>query len=153
MKRKLAVWFLLAAVGGWGSPAAHAGKFMSGAWNTSPDGASWGPRYGSEVPGMVGPWGQPVMQRVPNHEPTGADYAHAMLAQQYPQGVLQQASVVPYPGLVVNASAVGTAPGGDIVQTSGATQGMGGVMTPTMAGVPGITPPGPPGAVAALGAG
>jgi hypothetical protein len=126
---------------------------MSGVWNASPDGANWGPSYAAEVPQYVGPYGQPVMQRVPNREPTGADYAHAMLAQQYGSGVLQQANVTPYPGLVVNASQVGTAPGG-VVQTSGTgTQGMSGVLTPTMTGVPGIAPPGPPGAVAALGAG
>jgi hypothetical protein len=149
MKRKLAVWVLLAALGGWVSPAAQAGKFMSQAWNNSKDGVNWGPRYAQQAENYVGPYGQPVVQRAPGREPTGADYAHAMLAQQYPRDVFSQVGVTPYPGLVVNAGYRGGVPGG-IVPTSGHGPMMAG--NPAHTGVPGIIPPGPPGAVAAIGA-
>src|SRR5690606_36515259 len=79
MKRKLAVWTLLAALSGWASPAALAGKFMSQAVNNAPEGARWGPSYAPEATGYVGPYGRPIHQMAPasSREPTGADYVHA----------------------------------------------------------------------------
>jgi hypothetical protein len=154
MKRKLAVWALLAAAGGWAGQAAQAGKYMSQAWNAAPDGVGCGARCAGEVPGVVGPWGQPVAQRVPEGlgQPTGADYAHAALLQQYPREVLSQVGITPHPGVVTNAAYAGGAPGSGVVQTAGGGPGPGPGPNPMVAGVPGIVPPGPPGAVAAVGA-
>lgn len=151
MKRKLTVWTLLAALGGGMVPAAHGGKFMAQAWNSPTDGARWGASYAYEVPNVVGAHGVPVAQRALANEPTGADYAHAMLSKQFPGQILSQAGVSPYPGLVLPASFQGQA-GGGIQQTNG-TGGPAPGISPTMAGAPGIAPPGPPGAVAALGSG
>lgn len=156
MKRKLAGWVMLAAFGGWACPAAHAGKFMSGAWSQPTDGASWGPRYAPEVPGYVGPYGKPIHQMAQggSSEPTGADFAKAHLAQQYPSALMNQVGMQPPPpGLVPNA-AHNAAPnaGSGIVRTNGTNPGGQVLGNPAMAGVPGIIPPGPPGAVAALGA-
>lgn len=156
MKRKLAGWVLLAALAGWSSPAAHAGKFMSQAFNPPVEGAQWGPRYPTQIPNMVGPYGQPVEQRAPAlyREPTGADYAHAMLAKQYPTGLLSQVGITPPPPGFVDSAVYHQRPGSGsgIVPTNGANPGQTVMGNPMIAGVPGIIPPGPPGAVAALGA-
>ena len=157
MKRKLAGWLMLAALGGWASPAAYAGKFMSQVWSQPTEGASWGPRYAPEVRGYVGPYGEPIHQRVPDGgygEPTGADYAKAMLAQQYPAQIMHQVGMPPPPPGYVNLAGFTQSAnsGSGIVQTNGVNPGIAAVQNPTIAGVPGIAPPGPPGAVAALGA-
>jgi hypothetical protein len=156
MKRKLATWVMLAAFGGGVLPAAHAGKFMSGHWSQPTEGASWGPRYAPEVSGYVGPYGTPVHQMAPggSGEPTGADYAKAHLAQQYPAALMQQVGMPPPPpGLVPNAGyTAGPNGGSGIVRTNGTNPGDAVMHNPAIAGVPGVIPPGPPGAVAALGA-
>jgi hypothetical protein len=133
MKRKVSILLLLAGLTGSSSPAL-AGNFMSAAWNTAPEGACSGVRMIPESQ-YVGAYGQPMQLQGPGREPTGADYARAMLQQHYPQEVIQQA----YRGQP------GPTP---LLLTSGLGHG------PTVPGPP--PPPGgpgnPPGAVAAIGA-
>ena len=71
MKRKASILLLLAGLTGWVSPAL-AGKYMSGAFNQTPEGVSIGPRVVLES-GFVGPYGQPVatLPTETTREPTG----------------------------------------------------------------------------------
>jgi hypothetical protein len=140
MKRKAGVMVLLAALGGWGSPAAQAGGFMSQYWNSTPDGVRTGAYTKQEASSLVGPWGQPVTVTYPasyNNEMSGADYARATLGKNFPPDLVYQA--------------FGNAPGG--------LQLTGGVSPPGPAGPalpngpsPCCTLNNPPGAVAAVGA-
>ncbi|MFO0927976.1 MAG: hypothetical protein U0736_13200 [Gemmataceae bacterium] len=165
MKRKLAVYVLLAGLAGWGAPGVRAGKFMSQAFNQgTPEGASYGARYAPEVPQYIGPWGQPVVQHGSGtaREPSGADYAATLLYRQYPPEVLAQAGLsAPAASGISTANYSNVArPFGGIVQTQAKEDGDKGPPpnppalpnTPQFTGIPGIMPPGPPGAVAALGA-
>src|SRR5689334_12641734 len=106
MRKKLAVWTLLAAVGGFASPAAQAGKFMSQAYNQQPEGARVGASYVPGAPNMVGPYGQPVEMVAPAvlREPTGADYARAAIMKTYPNELLQAGRLPEGTGAVVNAN-------------------------------------------------
>jgi hypothetical protein len=141
MKRKAGVMVLLAALGGWGSPAAWAGGFMSQYWNSTPNGVNTGAYTTQAAPNLIGPWGQPVPATAPgnvNAEPTGADIARASLMKSFPPDLVYQA--------------FGDGGGGGLQLT-------GGVSPPGPAGpaLPfGPSPCGvlnnPPGAVAAVGA-
>jgi hypothetical protein len=132
MKRLAAGWLVLAAVGGCVSP--------SGAPCTSCGGGTG--RTVSGVPGVQGPWGQPVAPYAGMPPPAGTKAAKATSA---PSGVVQ-------------AAAAGTDFHGGIMPCSGSCSGgaCGPVMTlgPNGAlgpvGVGGGCPP--PGAVAAIGA-
>ncbi len=136
MKRKARTMLLLAALAGGGQSPAWAGNFMSSTRAAPAQGASTGAYFRPEADRFVGPYGQPVQVRAPAEvsEPTGADYARAMLAKSYPGEVVQQA--------FGPASA-----GSGLMLTSGLNQG------PTVPGpVPPYGPANPPGAVAAIGA-
>jgi hypothetical protein len=120
---------------------------MSQVWNQpAPDGVHWGVRSSTPgVPGLVGPYGQPVPYASPYNAmpPTGEMSARAMLAQSMPLDLVMQS---------------GYAPGGGIQQVNGPLPP--GVLPPgNMIAPPGVPvapglPPGlrPPGAVAAVGA-
>ena len=153
MKRTLAMWAGLAALLGWGGSAAQAGKFMSQAFNNSPEGVvRTGPIQAYEIPGVVGPNGTPVLQRAASsyREPTGADYARAFIAQQYPPEILHEAKFQPPPPGLVPVHFTGQPQGA--VQQVNYQPPASPTFNPIHAGIPGIAPPGPPGAVAALGA-
>ena len=176
MRKKLAVCMLLAGVVGWVHPAVQAGKFMSQASsNRQSDGAQNGAQYINEAPNLIGPWGQPVEARAPAviKEPTGADYARAAILKAYPNEVLSQGRLPEDTGAIVPAGFVAQAGGGPGIQQAQAMgpgmgmpgPGMGmpgpGMGMPGMGmappggmptGGPGISQPGVPGAVAALGA-
>src|SRR5882724_8694973 len=135
MKRTAGTMVLLAALGG--------GCVTTGQdtapWNHAPSGGGGGcPGCGSStagVPGMQGPWGQPVAMAFPySANPNlanGSEAAKAMLAQSMPVDLVQQASFTP------------NGPTG-ILQAGGAEP----PGPPSMAGGPGCAP----GAVAAIGA-
>jgi hypothetical protein len=133
MKRKASILVLLAGLTGGGSPAL-AGQFMSSVWNQQPDGAGIRSYVMPDSGSLVGPYGQPVPIVAPAQlqEPSGADYARAMLARSFPGDVVQQA----YRGQL-------TPP--HLLLMGGAGPGM----PPSQ----GLAPPGggPPGAVPALG--
>jgi hypothetical protein len=104
----------------------------------NPDMASMGGRQGPSwrpnVPGVQGPWGQPVPMIAPYaaRPPAGAQLAQAMMASSVPLGMVQPGA----PAGVMQASAM---------QAAGAPSGIvpAGGITP-----PGVTPPGvmtPPG--------
>lgn len=154
MKRKLATMLLLAALIGWSSQAARAGKYMSQAWSTPTDGARWGQRSVNEAPNLVGAWGQPVPITAPEKikEPTGAEYARMMLAQSHPAGLLQQAGYNPPPGLMGGPPMPGVCPPGGCPTPGAGGFGGAGAMG-GYGGRPGMPNPGmPAGAVAAVGA-
>src|SRR4051812_17341764 len=74
---------LLAALGVL-SGQAQAGGYMSQVWGKeAPDGCSYGIRPAQGIPGMVGPWGQPVQPVYPYsmEAPGGESAARAMLTQ------------------------------------------------------------------------
>ncbi len=82
MKRTAGTWVLLAALGG----------CTSMDHNPSPLGCgSCGPRgHAATVPGVQGPWGQPVAMAAPySAEPPGAAAARAMLARSVPLDIVQ----------------------------------------------------------------
>jgi hypothetical protein len=168
MKRLLWSALALAAVL---APVAYAqtGRYMGNVWNKSCDGVCSGTTYKTEVPNVVGPWGQPVEMKMPYAAapPTGEAMARAMMSQSVPlelAGPLQQAGG----GLVpaqYQCGPGGCGPGG--MPGLGAPPGMGGMGGPGMNLAPGYTfpqqglPPGArmsagplggPGAVAAVGA-
>jgi hypothetical protein len=177
MQRTAGLWLLLAALGGVTVAEARPGNYMRGVWNQQPEGASLGVRFPDTIPNYIGPYGQPVPVMAPAEiqQPTGADYARAMLAQQYPSDLVRQSM-----GSGSGIQQVGCGPmgcSGAMVSATGypGMQGMGapplappGMAPPGMMMPPGMTPPGlappglappggpgligPPGAVAALGA-
>jgi hypothetical protein len=139
MKRKAGAMVLLAALGGWGSPAAQAGGFMSQYFNNTPDGVRTGAYTKEEAPNLVGPWGQPVTVTAPanyNTEMTGADYARATLTKSFPQDLVYQA--------------FGNGPGGFQLTGGVSPPGPGGPAIPNGPS-PCCTLNNPPGAVAAVG--
>jgi hypothetical protein len=172
MKRTAGAVTLLAMLGT--GAAALGGPYMSQVWtsNDTPDQPHWGPRYAASVPGMVGPWGQPVPVAAPYtyNAPTGENAARAMLLQSQPLDLVQQANFVqggsgsglqqaqavgapgvpPPPGVIPPANLI--APPG-VPVAPGASP----VVVPPWGGV-GIVNPympaplKPPGAVAAVGA-
>ena len=177
MKRTAGISMLLAA--------------LSGCLSASPGeghNASSGPRHQAtccghqpNVPGVQGPWGQPVPMAAPytSNPPSGRELAHQMMSQSVPidmvqphpndQGImlasaqqmpgagsgLMQASHVMPPGM--NGPNMVTPPGVPAVPgMPGGMQGMPGMGMPGM-GMPGMSPIQqagytPPGAVAARGA-
>jgi hypothetical protein len=172
MKRTAGAVTFLAMLGT--GAAALGGPYMSQVWtsNDSPDQPHWGPRYAASVPGMVGPWGQPVPVAAPYtyNAPTGENAARAMLLQSQPLDLVQQANflqggsgsglqqaqavgapgVPPPPGVIPPANLI--APPG-VPVAPGASP----VVVPPWGGM-GIVNPyvpaplKPPGAVAAVGA-
>jgi hypothetical protein len=137
MKRTAGAGALLAALM-FGAAAYGGGTYMSQVWNPPPvDGASWGARAVPTIPGLVGPWGQPVPVAAPysSSPPNGENLARAMLAQSMPLDLVQQASGPP--GM-----------GGGLMPANNM------IAPPGIAPVPPGLPPGlrPPGAVAAVGA-
>src|SRR5260370_15815323 len=93
MKRRACVPLLLGALAAV-VPAARAGNYMSGTWNSKADGVRGGAYYVREADGMVGPYGQPIPAVAPAvyREPTGADYAKYVISQGMPQQMLMQAN-------------------------------------------------------------
>jgi hypothetical protein len=169
MKQRAGVLILLAALGsgllGGSAAQAGSGRFMSRAFQpTTPDGVSWGVRQVPTVPGMVGPWGQPVEMVAPYtiKPPTGEDAARAMLAVSMPLELLQQTAYYQQGGgrngpimPTAGASSGGLRP--PLAGPAGAAHPPGAGLTPPgippPPGLPGVLPPGqPPGAVAAVGA-
>jgi hypothetical protein len=136
MKRTATAVALLAALG-CGAVALAGGPYMSQVWAPAqPDGASWGARQVPTIPGLVGPWGQPVPVAAPYNAspPSGEDVAKAMLAQSMPLEMVQQMGGMGGPGN-------GLIPAQHMISPPG---------VPPQPGLP----PGlrPPGAVAAVGA-
>lgn len=137
MKRTASALVLLAAVGGCVTmdqgPSASSGCGSCGGWTSGP------PR----VPGVQGPWGQPVAMAAPySASPPGAEAARAMLAQSVPLELVQ-------------AGAVGGPDSSSGVKWAGGMPGPHSAASITPPGLPGqpIVPAGfPPGAVAATGA-
>jgi hypothetical protein len=149
MKGKACVLTLLALLGtGFGVGEVRAGKFMSKAFGKDQtDGIHWGVRRMTAVPGMVGPYGQPVPMAAPYtiNPPTGEDAARAMLATSMPLDVLQQTGFYPgrpHSGGIMPAAMPGQP--GPLPHPPGAMMGPPGM--PRMPGMP------PAGAVAARGA-
>jgi hypothetical protein len=165
MKRTAGAVALLALLG----TRALGGSYMSQVWNanSSPDQAQWGPRYATAIPGMVGPWGEPVPVAAPYtyNAPTGENTARAMLLQSQPLELVQQAKLLPGgdapfiqqaqgvgpPGI---APPPGVIPPGNLIAPPGVPLGPG---MPAGTGIPPVNPyvPAalkPPGAVAAIGA-
>jgi hypothetical protein len=135
MKRKASIVVLLAGLAGGGGQAL-AGNYMGNVWSQNPEGVGIKVGVMPDSAGFVGPHGQPV-QLLPagqNQEPTGADYARAMLYQSFPNEVMQQ----------VYRGQPGPSP---FVLTGGAMPGPGGPGVPVAPGNQGT----PPGAVAAIG--
>ena len=114
MRRKLSTLLLLAALAVGAGSTAWAGNFMSGQWG---QGSTEGEprinvRYAREAPGMVGPYGTPIAQATTStsSEPSGADYARSMLAQNQPAAMLQLAGY--NPGINPGPAAFRCGPGG-----------------------------------------
>jgi hypothetical protein len=162
MKRTAGVLALLAAAAG---NAAAQGTFMSQVWKKdSPDGVHWGAYTASGVPGVQGPWGQPVSVAAPysysNVRP-GETAARAMLAQSMPLDLVRQAGYDPGAG---GQLPPGVIPPSNLIAPPGvpvAPGGPGGAGIPPGPGGVGLTQPvppqlpvglRPPGAVAAVGA-
>ncbi len=144
MKRSALAFSVLAALGGCMSTEGGGSKYMGESWNAAaaPGCASCGP---ANIPGMVGPYGQPVTARgaYAASTPNGDAVAKAMIANSMPPELVQQAGYMP-----------GRMPGG-LMQTGGPMMPPPGSMAPPgmMPGMPGPGMGGPPpGAVAAVGA-
>jgi hypothetical protein len=165
MKRTAGAVALLAALGS--GAAALGGPYMSQAWNNTNtgtvDGAQWGARTAASVPGLIGPWGQPVPVAAPYNAspPTGEAAARAMLAQSMPLELVQAANMgrgscpggfCPPPGVI---------PAGNLISPPGIPPvpgtGVPGMGMSSGGGPAPVTPYmpqalRPPGAVAAVGA-
>jgi hypothetical protein len=103
------------------------------------------------VPGVQGPWGQPVAMASPySVAPPGAMAAQAMMAQSVPLDLVQMngAGAGGMPPSIMPAGGLMGTPGSGVVQASGSCISPPGV--PYAPVTPGMTPP--PGAVAAAGA-
>ncbi len=150
---------LLAGVVGGVGPA-RSGEYLGDSWKR---GGSRSPAF---VPGVVGPWGQPVPMAAPysSDPPSGAKLAAQMLGNSMPLDAVQQASfdmpgmpsALTPPGVPVSPGL--PTPGGNLMPAGGMGAGGYGPLAP-----PGAMPPGPgmpltmggpryPGAVAAIGA-
>ena len=166
MRKKLAVCMLLAGLAGGVNPAVQAGKFMSQAsTQQQPDGPQVGVRHVIESPNLVGPWGQPVEATAPAviKDPTGADYARAAILKAYPNELLSQGKLPENTGAIVPPGFTGAGiqqvqalgmPGSGMGLPGHGTSGPGMGLAPGVMpqGGPGISQPGIPGAVAAVGA-
>lgn len=136
MKRTVSALVLLAAVGGCVTvdqgPSAFSGCGSCGTWSNGP------PR----VPGVQGPWGQPVTMAAPYSvsPPSGAEAARAMMAQSVPLDLVQTSAV--------NGAASSTG----IMRAGGAPLSPGGFSPPGVPFQPIVQAGFPPGAVAAAGA-
>ena len=84
MKRLLWSALLAALVGS--ATFGQTGRYMGGANNKTVDGISNGVTYKTEVPNLVGPYGQPVEMKMPYaaSPPTGDAMARAMMSQSVP---------------------------------------------------------------------
>jgi hypothetical protein len=135
-----------------GAGGGGGGGYMSQVWNPSgpnmgAGGAHCGGYQVASVPGVVGPWGQPVAPNGPYASMRPDDVTAArMMSTSVPLDIFQQ------------TVAKTMAPGSDIIQAQAFGPGGPG-MAPNFAGnmpgAPGIMPVGmggPPGAVAAVGA-
>jgi hypothetical protein len=153
MKRTAGITMLLAALGG--CVTTSESTYMGGAGGTACLGTTCGAHGGPTVPGVQGPYGQPVAMAAPYSyaPPSGKDAAMAMLQNSVPMDLVQQASYKPGHGSgsgILQAQA--TLPGA--VMHAGGITPPGVPMTPGAPGGSGIqlTSGGPPGAVAAVGA-
>src|SRR5437588_2326389 len=143
MKRTAGALVMVAALGGCVStgagPGAGSGSFGSGGWTGGPP----------TVPGVQGPWGQPVAVAAPYSAvpPSGEAAAREMLARSVPLE-LMQAGAQSSPGAPSSIMLAG-GPAGPPLPGSVAAPGM-----PYQPFVPGMPQAGgfPPGAVAAIGA-
>src|SRR6202035_2271716 len=123
--------------------------------------------FAPTVPGVQGPWGQPVAMAAPySAVPPGASAAYAMMSRSVPLDAVQMAGAPPSPSGVVQAGASMPADGPSGLMLAGGSCPPGGcppggssppgaAMSPPGLpfgpGMPGYPPP-PPGAVAAVGA-
>ena len=142
MKRTAGAWVLLAAMSGCMS--------MEG----GPEMAS-GPRVGCgsgkarEIPGVQGPWGQPVAMAMPYAAggSPGATAAQAMMARSVPLDLIQNGALPGVGGSGIDLAGAWINPGtpSGVVQASGSCP-PGGCPPGAMTGGPGLNPPGVPGA-------
>src|SRR5262245_41389169 len=168
MKRSTCATVLLAAVGGCMAPDTDntSGQYMAHVWNKpAPDGVHWGVQSGPPtVATVMDPSGRPMPMAAPYtyNPPTGESMARAMLAKSVPLDLIQQAGFTKHGAAdpaILQAQGMcgpggcppGMPPGGGMMPPG--VPPMPGMVPPGMApGMPGIGPPSPPGAVAALGA-
>jgi hypothetical protein len=136
MKRAAAMFVVLAGLGGCMSPDAGPGSMVGHNGMGSPT-----------VPGVQGPWGQPVPMIAPySANPPGAVLARQMMSTSMPLGMVQpsgpssgmMAHGGPSPSGVVQASYEAPGAPGNVVQ-------VGGLNPPGMSGLPTMAPPGVPG--------
>lgn len=150
MKRTAGTVVLLAALGGCVSTGS--GPYVGD--RPGSQGCGIGCQAGAPptVPGVQGPYGQPIAMVAPYSAapPSGNEAARAMLSRSVPMDVIQQTGFAPPPGALAGG------PPGGVMPPPGAIAPPG---VPTMPGMPGgptptVPPPGgyPPGAVAAVGA-
>jgi hypothetical protein len=126
---------LLAALGGCMSTDRQPGTGLGGSYN---NGLVHGP---ASIPGVQGPWGQPVAMAAPYTAtpPSGEQAAREMMAHSVPMDLIQ----------VGGTSLPGASSG--VVQAGGVISPAGVPFQPVAPGA-GLMPPPPPGAVAAVGA-
>ena len=152
MKRTAGITMLLAALGG--CVTTGDGTYTGGAGGSCCGTTCGGGHCGPTVPGVQGPYGQPVAMAAPYSysPPSGKDAAMAMLQNSVPMDVVQQAAYKPGSGSGI-LQAQATLPGA--VMHAGGISPPGVPMTPGAPGGSGIQLTGggsPPGAVAAVGA-
>lgn len=142
MKRTAGVLMLLATVAG--CVSTHGSYVASGPGGGPPRASgcsAGGCRPPVTVPGVMGPWGQPVSMAAPYTAapPSGTQAAYKMLGQSLPLEAVQQTS---FRGPGVAGPAIGISPPGvpAVPSVPGMTPGAG-MMPPP----PGMTPPGGPG--------
>ncbi len=146
MKRTAGVLVLLAALGGCVSNGA--GPYRTGTtFGPSHAGCSCGSSFGqATVPGVQGPWGQPVAMAAPwtSAPPLGEAAAKAMLSSSVPLDQVQQAGYNPAGGPGVIRANGSCPPGGC---PPGVMPPPGGLSPPgigAMPAVPGMMAPGAP---------
>src|SRR6516162_2505346 len=114
MKRTAGTMILLAALGGCvttGDEPYGGGAFMGG--GSCPGGCCAG-RGAPMVPGVQGPYGQPVAMAAPYSyaPPSGKEAAMAMIQNSMPLELMQQAGYTSgMPSTLMHAQAQGTLPG------------------------------------------
>ncbi len=143
MKKNLEIGLLVACLlqGSWSGPAL-AGPFMASYWSKGcPDGCSVGLRESTGVPGLVGPWGQPVDPAFPYNAspPSGEVAARAMLQQSVPYDLqFMMAQEAARQGSLPGSMGMG-GPGGMPMMNSSPVMG-GGLpgTSPTPAGLPSL---------------
>jgi hypothetical protein len=149
MKRTALAGMLLAAV--CGCVSTEGGRYGGETWNSGggSNGMTCSVGPPPTVPGVQGPWGQPVPVRGPYvaNAPSGEAAAKAMIATHMPLELVQQVGYTPggpmpgrpgTPGAGLPPGAMGLPPGS--------------ITPPGVPGAPGMPGAAPPGAVAAVGA-